>query len=84
MHLDYITHGTCSTAIRVDLNRDHTIERVEFVGGCKGNTQGVSALVRGQKAEDVITRLQGIHCGAKPTSCPDQLALALRQALEQA
>lgn len=84
MHLDYITHGTCSAAIRIDLNHDHTIEHVEFVGGCKGNTQGVSALVQGQKAEDVITRLQGIHCGTKPTSCPDQLAQALQQALEQA
>lgn len=84
MHLDYITQGTCSKAIQIDMNRDHTIERVAFVGGCNGNTQGVAALVRGQKAEDVIARLQGIRCGAKPTSCPDQLAQALRQALEQA
>jgi len=84
MHLDYITHGTCSAAIQVDLKSDHTIEKVKFVGGCKGNTQGVASLVRGQKAEDVISRLQGIRCGTKPTSCPDQLAQALQQALAQA
>jgi uncharacterized protein (TIGR03905 family) len=56
---------------------------VEFVGGCNGNTQGVSRLVEGMKASDAISKIEGIKCGFKPTSCPDQLAKALKQALEQ-
>lgn len=84
MVIEYTTQGTCSRAIRLALSQDHIIEGVEFEGGCKGNTQGISALVRGQKAEDVIKRLRGIRCGVKPTSCPDQLALALEQAIQQA
>jgi len=84
MHLEYITQGTCSKAIELDVNdADHTIESVSFMGGCPGNTVGVATMVRGQKAEDVIKRLEGIPCGMKRTSCPDQLAQALRQALSQ-
>lgn len=77
----YRTHGTCSMQIILDLNEDHTIQNVEFIGGCSGNTQGISSLVKGMKAEEAIDRLEGIRCGSKPTSCPDQLAKALRLAL---
>ena len=81
--MTYRTKGTCSMAIHVDLNPDHTIQNVEFVGGCSGNTQGVAILVKGMKAEEAIERIEGIRCGSKPTSCPDQLAKALRMALEE-
>ena len=74
----YRTRGTCSTAITIDLADDHTINSVAYTGGCSGNTQGVAALVKGMKAEDAIARLSGIRCGFKPTSCPDQLANALK------
>ena len=78
----YDTKGTCSKAIELDVD-DATgiINSVQFIGGCAGNTTGISQLVRGMKAEDVISKLEGVRCGVKPTSCPDQLAHALRQAL---
>ena len=78
----YETKGTCSKAIELDVD-DATgiINSVQFIGGCAGNTTGISQLVRGMKAEDVISKLEGVRCGVKPTSCPDQLAHALRQAL---
>ena len=72
----YTTQGTCSTAIDVEL-KDGIIESVRFIGGCNGNTQGVSALVKGMTAREAIDRLKGIKCGSRPTSCPDQLARAL-------
>lgn len=75
----YETQGTCSKAIRIVLTDDNTVDSVEFIGGCHGNTQGIAALVRGMKPEEVISRLQGIRCGYKSTSCPDQLANALAQ-----
>ena len=78
----YKTRGVCSRAIEIELNGD-VIEQVRFEGGCMGNTQGVAALVRGMKASEAIERLSGIRCGFKPTSCPDQLAIALREMLEQ-
>ena len=78
----YKTKGTCSQAINVKLDGD-VIKHVEFVGGCSGNTQGVAKLVEGMKAEEAISRLEGILCGSRPTSCPDQLAKALKQALAQ-
>ena len=76
----YETKGTCSKAIELDVD-DATgiINSVQFIGGCPGNTMGVAQLVRGQKAADVISKLEGITCGMKPTSCPDQLTQALRQ-----
>lgn len=77
----YKTKGTCAQAIDFDLNPDGTIEHVTFISGCSGNTQGVGALVKGMKAEDAIARLKGIKCGYKNTSCPDQLACALEEAL---
>ena len=74
----YKTHGTCSQQILIDVNDDDVIENVQFIGGCTGNTQGVSKLVKGMKVDEVIARLKGIQCRAG-TSCPDQLAQALEQ-----
>ena len=82
MEYFYRTTGTCSRAIRVVLDGD-IIESVTFDGGCSGNTQGVSALVKGMDAHKAIELLSGIRCGFKSTSCPDQLSVALRQALEK-
>lgn len=79
--LTYMTHGTCSRAINVSVNDDGTIESVSFVGGCSGNTQGVAALVRGMQIDEAISRMEGIRCGFKSTSCPDQLAKALEKAI---
>ena len=76
----YVTKGTCSTAINVEVENG-IIQSVEFVGGCHGNTQGVAALVKGMEVEDAIPRLEGIDCRGRGTSCPDQLAKALRQTL---
>ena len=75
----YPTMGTCSRLIHVVLDDDNVIQTVEFMGGCHGNLQGIAALVKGQKAQDVIGRVKGISCNGKPTSCPDQLATALLQ-----
>ena len=75
----YKTHGVCSSEINFELE-DDKIKKVEFVGGCSGNTQGVARLVEGMKTEEAISRLEGIRCGRRPTSCPDQLAKALREA----
>ena len=72
----YQTQGTCSSAIDIEV-KDGIVESVKFIGGCSGNTQGVSALVKGMRVEEAISRLKGIKCGFKPTSCPDQLAKAL-------
>ena len=74
----YKTKGTCSTSIDVEL-KDGVIDSVKFTGGCNGNLQGISALVKGMKPEEAISRLKGIRCGFKPTSCPDQLAQALEE-----
>ena len=76
----YVTRGTCSTAINVEVENG-IIQSVEFVGGCHGNTQGIAALVKGMEVEDAISRLEGIDCRGRGTSCPDQLAKALRQTL---
>ncbi len=81
-HFEYKTKGTCSSMILLDLDGD-VIEKCEFVRGCSGNTQGVSALVRGMRVEDAIERLSGIRCGMRSTSCPDQLAHALRLAMNE-
>ena len=75
----YKTKGTCSVGIVVELEPDHTIQKVEFIGGCSGNTQGVARLIEGMDVDEAISRIDGIHCGARPTSCPDQLARALKQ-----
>jgi len=74
----YKTKGTCSQAIKVEVDGD-TIVSVNFVGGCDGNTKGLSKLVAGMKVDDVISKLEGTTCGMRRTSCPDQLAQALKQ-----
>lgn len=79
-HLTHTCVGTCSRQIDIELDND-IIRSVRFTGGCDGNTQGVAALVRGMKVEEAIARLEGIDCRGRGTSCPDQLARALRQAL---
>lgn len=76
--MQYKTSGTCSSMINVEVDGD-IIKEVAFTGGCNGNLKGICSLVKGQKIDDVIERLQGIKCGFKETSCPDQLAKALLQ-----
>lgn len=76
----YTTLGTCSREIIVATDNGR-IESVEFIGGCNGNTQGVASLVRGMRIEEAIARLEGIDCNGRGTSCPDQLAKALREHL---
>ena len=74
----YVTKGVCSR--RIDIEADNGIvSSVKFIGGCAGNTQGVAALVSGMSIDEAIARLSGIRCGFKSTSCPDQLATALKQ-----
>lgn len=75
--MKYKTSGTCSSMIDIEVEND-TIQSVAFTGGCNGNLQGISALVKGMKVEDAIEKLSGIKCGFKDTSCPDQLARALK------
>ena len=79
----YKTKGTCSVEINFDVI-DGRLHDVKFTGGCNGNLKGIGALVEGMKTEDVIARLEGTTCGFKPTSCPDQLAQALKQYLASA
>ena len=84
MHHKYITCGTCSRSIDFDLDAEGRVSNISFVGGCNGNLKGIASLCDGQDARTVIERLRGIRCGLKPTSCPDQLATALDQALNSA
>ncbi|MCI5711092.1 MAG: TIGR03905 family TSCPD domain-containing protein [Prevotella sp.] len=78
-HLVYQTKGTCSRLIDLTVDDDNVIQSVSFVGGCNGNLKGISQLVKGMKADDVIARLKGTQCGSKGTSCPDQLCCALEE-----
>lgn len=73
----YHTQGTCSRIIEIDIDNG-VIADIRFIGGCHGNLQGIAAMAKGMTPEDVIARLEGIRCGTKATSCPDQLAQALR------
>ena len=82
MTYTYKTQGTCSEKITFDLE-DGIVKNVNFEGGCNGNLKGISALVEGKEAEEVIKTVSGITCGFKSTSCPDQLARALHEALNQ-
>ena len=82
MAYQYRTKGVCARGITFDII-DGRLRNVQFEGGCSGNTQGVAALVEGMEAEEAIRRLSGIRCGFKPTSCPDQLANAVREALNK-
>ncbi len=80
MVINYKTQGTCSRQINITVE-DGIVMEVEFIGGCNGNLKGISKLVKGMKVEDVIEKIEGTTCGFKNTSCPDQLAQALKQAL---
>ncbi|MBR6314720.1 MAG: TIGR03905 family TSCPD domain-containing protein [Clostridia bacterium] len=82
MQFSYQPSGVCSRGITFELE-DGKVHNVRFYGGCAGNTAGISALVEGMTPQEVEKRLSGIRCGFKPTSCPDQLAKALRQAMAQ-
>ena len=81
MQYEYKTKGTCSQRILFDIT-DGKVTNVQFIGGCNGNLQGISKLVEGMEVTEVIQKIEGIHCGFKPTSCPDQLAKALKEATQ--
>lgn len=80
MTINYVTQGTCSRMINIEIE-DGIIQDVQFVGGCNGNQKGISKLVKGMEVEDVIEKLEGTTCGMRDTSCPDQLAQALKECL---
>ena len=82
MQHKYFTRGTCSMQIIIDYT-GNVIDNVTFIGGCNGNLKGISGLVKGLTFDDVIKKLEGTTCGFKPTSCPDQLAKALKQIKEK-
>ena len=77
-HFEYTPKGVCSRRMIFDINDDDTIASLEVIGGCNGNLKGISALVKGRPVDEVISDLEGITCGPKPTSCPDQIAHALK------
>ena len=77
----YKTSGVCSSAISFEIDEQGKVHDVKFQGGCSGNTQGVAKLIEGMDAKEAISRLEGIRCGFRPTSCPDQLSKALKEAL---
>ena len=77
--ISYRTSGTCTRMIDIEVDDNNIVQSVFFHGGCNGNTQGISMLVKGMPVEDVIKRLEGVTCGNKGTSCPDQLAKALKE-----
>lgn len=80
MQIRYTPRGVCSREYLIDVE-DGVIQSVQIVGGCHGNLQGISSLLKGMKAEDAISRMEGIRCGMRSTSCPDQIAQALKKAL---
>lgn len=79
MQYEYKTKGTCSRAILFDIE-NNKVKNVQFIGGCNGNLKGIGSLVEGMDVDEVIARVEGISCGMKSTSCPDQLAKALKEA----
>ena len=81
-YFTFYPEGTCSQMIEIELDGD-TVKEVIFTGGCNGNLNGISKLIEGMKAEDVISKLEGTRCGFNDTSCPDQLSKALRAALAE-
>lgn len=83
MQYTYKTSGTCSQQIIFDIE-EGKIYNLHFIGGCNGNLQGIGKLVEGMNVDEVIARVEGISCGGRPTSCPDQLAQALKAAMAQA
>ena len=84
MRIERNNKGVCSRSVSFELDENHKVTGVSFVGGCNGNLKGVAALCEGMLAEDIIARCKGITCGFKSTSCPDQLAQALEEALQNA
>ena len=82
MQFEYRTKGTCSQKIFFEIE-DGKLKNVSYLGGCNGNLKGISTLVEGMDIDEVISRLEGIKCGMKATSCPDQLATALKKAKDQ-
>ena len=78
--MQYTPHGVCSRLVEFDIENG-TVKNVSFMGGCNGNTQGISRLIEGMNVDEAIARLEGIRCGFKSTSCPDQLARALKEAV---
>ena len=83
MTYKYQTHGTCARMIILDITDSGVVSDVKFEGGCDGNLSGMSQLVKGRNAQEIIPLLEGIPCSGKPTSCPDQLARALKAVIEQ-
>lgn len=81
--VSYITSGTCSKLINLEVDDNNRINNVSFVGGCNGNLQGICSLVKGMTLNEVKSKLDGIRCGSKPTSCPDQLCRAIEQLEKQ-
>ena len=77
----YKTKGVCAQGIEFEIDDNKKVHNIKFTGGCSGNTQGVARLVEGMKVKDAIASLEGVHCGPRPTSCPDQLAKALKEAI---
>ena len=84
MITEYLNKGVCSQKTIVELDEKHIIKNIRIIGGCNGNLQGIAALLKGMKAEDAIERISGISCGGRATSCPDQVANALREAIKKA
>lgn len=82
MEFEHKNKGTCSQMIHFEII-DGKVHNVSYLGGCNGNLQGISKLVEGMDIDEAISRLEGIQCGSKPTSCPDQLAHALKEAKEK-
>lgn len=80
MQYEYKTKGTCSQRILFEIE-EGKVKNVQYIGGCNGNLKGISSLVEGMDAKEVVARLSGTTCGMKPTSCPDQLARAIKEAL---
>lgn len=82
-HSSYIPEGVCARRIEFDIDDAGKVRNVVFTGGCNGNTQGVAALAEGRTPEELVALLRGIHCNGKPTSCPDQLAQAITQSIQE-
>lgn len=81
--ISYKTKGTCSQMINLTINDDNKIEEIEIIGGCNGNLKGIKSLITGMDANEAASKLEGITCGFKNTSCPDQISKAIKQALAQ-
>ena len=83
MTYNYRTKGVCSKEMHIELNDDHTIQAVRVEGGCNGNLKGICSLLCGRSADEAVECLSGLTCGNKATSCPDQIAIAIKEAAEQ-